>query len=121
MQVILDDENERAETFTLVSLREGASEHVPLNLALRPPVSFKLVSGSGPVTLLGIQQDYGDSDASDSEDESGLNDSSLVSEALATSSVPSRKRKQDSLGTANKKTKSAEGNNIGDDEDDTIS
>lgn len=53
--VQLTAENEEGEIVkhTILSLRMGGTEQCSLFLTLNPPVAFELVSGSGPVHIVG--------------------------------------------------------------------
>ena len=85
--------------FPIVSLTQGLSEHALLNLTLNAPVSFTLVAGSGPISIMGVQHNFvgGESSDDDSDDEGDL--------VKAESGVSGKKRKLESPASDAKKTK----------------
>ncbi len=61
--VQVEAENEEGETVkhTILSLRVGGTEQCSLFLSLQPPITFELVSGSGPVHIVGnnVESEFG--------------------------------------------------------------
>ncbi len=53
VQVMAENDEGEEVRHTILSLRVGGTEQCSLFLSLNPPVSFELVSGSGPVHIVG--------------------------------------------------------------------
>ena len=60
IQVTTEDEEGELVKHTILSLRAGGTEQCSLFLTLHPPVTFELVSGSGPVHVVGssVESEY---------------------------------------------------------------
>ncbi|KAF1741521.1 hypothetical protein MXB_54 [Myxobolus squamalis] len=70
----IDEEDGSAKSYIIVSLKLGLNETINLNIGFTSSVSLKLVSGSGPIHLVGSQlegiyDDNIDDDSDDSEDD----------------------------------------------------
>ena len=99
LSIVSEGNSETTRKFPIVSLREGLSEHALLNLTLNAPVSFRLVAGSGPISIMGVQHNFveGDSSDDDSDDEGGL--------VKPEGAVSGKKRKLESPASDAKKSK----------------
>ncbi len=53
VQIIAENEEGEEVRHTILSMRVGGTEQCSLFLSLNPPISFELVSGSGPVHIVG--------------------------------------------------------------------
>ncbi len=53
VQVVAENEEGEKVKHTILSLRVGGTEQCSLFLSLHPPITFELVSGSGPVHIVG--------------------------------------------------------------------
>ena len=100
LSIVTEFGTEGTQTFPIVSLKEGLSEHTLLNLSLNPPVSFSLTSGSGPISIMGVQHNMAGEDSSGSEDDSD-NEELVNKETIG----PGKKRKFGSPVTDAKKSK----------------
>lgn len=69
VELITDDDDGEEVTHALVSMKVGGTEMAPLFLTLQPPVSFKLVQGSGPVHIVGQITETIDLSMMDDEDD----------------------------------------------------
>eukprot|EP00800_Vazella_pourtalesii_P018200 TRINITY_DN575_c0_g1_i1.p1 TRINITY_DN575_c0_g1~~TRINITY_DN575_c0_g1_i1.p1 ORF type:complete len:332 (-),score=104.76 TRINITY_DN575_c0_g1_i1:198-1193(-) len=94
LSIISDENPDTTRKFPVVSLREGLSEHSLLNLTLNAPVCFRLVEGTGPICIMGVQHTLGEGDSSDDDsDDDDDGDGGIVK---AESGVSGKKRKLDS-------------------------
>ena len=100
LSIVTEFGDQETQTYPIVSLREGLSEHTLLNLSLNPPVSFSLKNGSGPISLMGVQHNIATEDTSGSEDDS--DDEDLVKKETI---APGKKRKFESPASEAKKSK----------------
>ncbi|KAI6647923.1 Nucleoplasmin-like protein ANO39 [Oopsacas minuta] len=101
LKIISEENLEETQSFPVVSLREGLSEHTLLNLTLNPPVSFKLVAGSGPISIMGVQHNVGGDETSESDSDDDDGDQLVKAE----STTSSKKRKRESPVSEAKKSK----------------
>lgn len=96
VQLTAEDEEGQDVTHTILSMRVGGAEQTQLFLTLQPPVTFELVSGNGPVhiigtlnqTLLPLLTD----DESSEEEEEERNKKALISPEVKGKTAPSKKR-----------------------------
>lgn len=102
MKVLTEEGAEKTESFPIVSLKEGLLEHTMLNITVNPPVSFNLVAGTGPISLLGVQHSIGGDSGSESDDEGYEADESLV---RSESQLKGKKRKMEASPIESKKAK----------------
>ena len=100
LTMVTELDSEDTHTFPIVSLKVDLSEHTLLNLNLNPPVSFKLSSGSGPISIMGAQHNLAGEDSSGSEDDSDTEE--LVKKEITPSG---KKRKFESPASETKKSK----------------
>ncbi|XP_064381984.1 nucleoplasmin-like protein ANO39 isoform X2 [Halichondria panicea] len=95
VQVVAENDEGEKVKHTILSLRVGGTEQCSLFLSLNPPITFELVSGSGPVHIVGscveTMNTFDDlDDTSSSEDDEDVEVPSLEVKALVNSAKKKR-------------------------------